>query len=208
MKVDERKGDTLAMRHILFRIQQSDSAAAATDRRADSLARIAASSDQAGKLDEAARVLRIPIVRTEAVEGSSVTLNGRFIPSVGPWAFQGARPGESSELFDAEDGYYLARLDSITPGGVQQIATSKGRDIYDKATAVRTVAVLASKLASGDAGGAVLNNLGEVVGLAFAVAPDRHSTSYAVPTVVIREFLAEVAGGDRGKLPGACLQSK
>src|SRR5207253_2523024 len=46
IRVDERKGDTISVRHILLRIQQSDSAAARTDRRADSLARMAASSDQ------------------------------------------------------------------------------------------------------------------------------------------------------------------
>ena len=125
IKLDERKGDTLSLRHILYRIQQSDSAAALTDRRADSLARIAASSDDPAKFDEAARVLRVPIVRTEAIEGNSVTLNGRFIPSVGPWAFQGAQPGETSELFDAEDGYYLARLDSITPGGILTLDQAK-----------------------------------------------------------------------------------
>jgi peptidyl-prolyl cis-trans isomerase D len=125
IKLDERKGDTLSMRHILYRIQQSDSAAALTDRRADSLARIAASSDQAGKLDEASRVLRIPIVRSDVIEGNPVTLNGRFVPSVGPWAFQGASPGETSELFDAEDGYYLARLDSITPGGILSLDEAK-----------------------------------------------------------------------------------
>ncbi len=126
IKLDERKGDTLSMRHILYRIQQSDSAAARTDRRADSLARIAASSDQGAKLDEAARTLRIPIVRTEAIEGNSITLDGRFIPSVGPWAFQGVKPGETSELFDSEDGYYLARLDSITPGGIISLERAKG----------------------------------------------------------------------------------
>ncbi len=126
IKLDERKGDTLSMRHILYRIQQSDSAAARTDRRADSLARIAASSDQGAKLDEAARTLRIPIVRTEAIEGNSITLDGRFIPSVGPWAFQGVKPGETSELFDSEDGYYLARLDTITPGGVISLEQAKG----------------------------------------------------------------------------------
>jgi peptidyl-prolyl cis-trans isomerase D len=125
IKLDERKGDTLALRHILYRIQQSDSAAAATDRRADSLSRIAASSDQPGKLDEAARTLRIPVVGTVVIEGNAATLNGRFIPSVGPWAFQGAKPGETSELFDAEDGYYLARLDSLTPGGVLSLDQAK-----------------------------------------------------------------------------------
>src|SRR5204863_2263963 len=54
IRLDERKGDTLTLHHILLRIQQSDSAAARTDRRADSLARIAASSDQPAKFDEAA----------------------------------------------------------------------------------------------------------------------------------------------------------
>lgn len=122
---------------------------------------------------------------------------------------------EAPALVDAAPGIEVATFGypgggglAITPGGIQQLATSKGRDIYDKGVALRTVAVLASKLASGDAGGAVLNNLGEVVGMAFAVAPDRPTTAYAVPSVVIRQFISDVDAGDRGKLPGACLQRK
>ena len=125
IRVDERKGDTINVRHILLRIQQSDSAAARTDRRADSLARMAASSDQPSKFDEAARTLHIPVIKSSVVEGNAVTVNGQFVPSVGPWAFQGARPGETSELFDAEDGYYLARLDSLTPGGTLSLDQAK-----------------------------------------------------------------------------------
>ena len=125
IKVDARKGDTTTLSHILLRIQQSDSAAARTDRRADSLARLAASTDQPAKFDEAARILHIPVIKTPVVEGNAVTVNGQFIPSVGPWAFQGAKPGETSELFDAEDGYYLARLDSLTPGGTQSLDQAK-----------------------------------------------------------------------------------
>jgi len=121
IRVDDRKGDTISLHHILLRIQQSDSAATRTDRRADSLSRIAATSDQPSKLDEAARALHIPILRSSVIEGNPLTINGQFIPSVGPWAFQGAKPGETSELFDADDGYYLARLDSLTPGGVQSL---------------------------------------------------------------------------------------
>jgi peptidyl-prolyl cis-trans isomerase D len=128
IKIDSRKGDTLTLRHILLPIQQSDSAAARTDRRADSLARIAASTDQPGKFDSAARVLHLPILRAEAIEGNSLTVNGQYIPSVGPWAFQGAKPGETSELFDVEDGYYLARLDSLTAGGTAPLDVAK-RDI-------------------------------------------------------------------------------
>ncbi|HVS59364.1 MAG TPA: peptidyl-prolyl cis-trans isomerase [Gemmatimonadaceae bacterium] len=125
IKLDSRKGDTLTLHHILLRIQQSDSAAARTDRRADSLARMAASADQPAKFDSAARALQIPILRAQAIEGNSLTVNGQYIPSVGPWAFEGAKPGETSELFDAEDGYYLARLDSLTPGGTLSLDQAK-----------------------------------------------------------------------------------
>jgi peptidyl-prolyl cis-trans isomerase D len=129
IKVDSRKGDTLTLRHILLPIQQSDSAAARTDRRADSLARMAASvTDQPSRFDSAARAMHIPILRATAIEGNPLTVNGQYIPSVGPWAFEGAKPGETSELFDAPDGYYLARLDSLTPGGVASLDVAK-RDI-------------------------------------------------------------------------------
>jgi peptidyl-prolyl cis-trans isomerase D len=125
IKLDARKGDTLTVSHILLRIQQSDSAAAKTDRRADSLARMAASSDQPAKFDSAARALQIPVIRSSVIEGNALTVSGQYIPSVGPWAFQGAKPGETSELFDAEDGYYLARLDSLTPGGTLSLDQAK-----------------------------------------------------------------------------------
>ena len=126
IRLDARKGDTLSLHHILLRIQQSDSAATRTDRRADSLSRIAATTDQPAKFDEAARELHIPVLKSSVVEGNPLTINGQFIPSVAPWAFQGAKPGETSELFDAEDGYYLARLDSLTPGGVMSLDQAKG----------------------------------------------------------------------------------
>jgi peptidyl-prolyl cis-trans isomerase D len=125
IRLDSRKGDTITLHHILLRIQQSDSAAARTDRRADSLARMAASADQPAKFDSAARALHIPILRAQTIEGNSLTVDGRYIPSVGPWAFEGAKPGETSELFDAEDGYYLARLDSLTPGGTLSLDQAK-----------------------------------------------------------------------------------
>jgi peptidyl-prolyl cis-trans isomerase D len=125
IRLDARAGDTLTLSHILLRIQQSDSAAAKTDRRADSLSRMAASIDQPTKFDSAARVLQIPVIRANVIEGNPLTVNGQYIPSVGSWAFEGARPGETSELFDADDGYYLARLDSLTPGGTQSLDQAK-----------------------------------------------------------------------------------
>ena len=138
IRVDEHKGDTLAIRHILIPIVQSDSAATATDRLADDLAKIAASSDKPEVLDEAARKLGIPIKHGVVQETDALTIDGKFIPSVGPWAFGGAKVGETSDLFDAEDGYYLGRLDSLTKGGVPSL---------DQATPqVRAVLAIQKKL--------------------------------------------------------------
>jgi peptidyl-prolyl cis-trans isomerase D len=86
---------------------------------------MAASSDVPAKFDSAARALHIPVLKAQVIEGNALTVNGRYIPSVGPWAFEGGKPGETSELFDAEDGYYLARLDSITPGGTLSLDQAK-----------------------------------------------------------------------------------
>ncbi len=138
IKVDEKKGDTIAVRHILLPIAQSDSAATLTDRRADELAKIAGSSDKPGVLEEASRALGIPIKRAAVVETDPLTIDGKFVPSVGPWAFQGAKPGETSELFDAEDGYYLGRLDSLTKGGIPSVEEATPQ--------IRTVLAIQKKL--------------------------------------------------------------
>jgi peptidyl-prolyl cis-trans isomerase D len=117
IRVDSKKGDTLSLRHILVRIQASDSSSARIDREADDLAKEAAQSDQGSKLDSAAQRLKLPIMHVSALEDEPAILGGRVIPSVSAWAFGGAKRGETSELFDDDNGYYLARLDSIHPGG-------------------------------------------------------------------------------------------
>ena len=117
IRVDERKGDTLALRHILLRIQPSDSNEAKIDRQADELSKAAASSEQGAKLDTAAKRLGLKEFAVVALEDEPASYDGRAIPSVSAWAFGGAHVGETSELFDDETGYYLARLDSLTESG-------------------------------------------------------------------------------------------
>lgn len=117
IRVDARQGDTLALRHILVPIAQSDSSAARVDRRADSLANVAASSDDPRKFDAAVQRFGLRPVRVTAFENEPLSFAGKPVPSVSAWAFGGARPGETSELYDAPNAYYLARLDSITAGG-------------------------------------------------------------------------------------------
>lgn len=121
LRTEQRKGDSVAIRHILLKIGQSDSAAARTDRKADSLANLAANADSPAKFDNASRTLKLPAVRLTAIEGEPLTMGGRYVPSVSAWAFGGTRPGETSELFDDENGYYLARLDSVTHGGAPRL---------------------------------------------------------------------------------------
>ena len=117
IRLDSRKGDTLSLHHILIRIEASDTATARTDKQADSLSRAAASSEQGSKLDSAAKRLGLKVVQVEATENQPATYSGQIVPSVSAWAFSGAHPGETSELFDDENGYYLARLDSLQQGG-------------------------------------------------------------------------------------------
>ena len=126
IRVDARQGDTLSVRHILVPIAQSDTSAARTDRRADSLASAAASGDDPRKFDAAVARFALPVRRVTAFENEPLSYAGRPVPSVSAWAFSGARPGETSELYDAPDAYYLARLDSLTEGGPQPFEAVKG----------------------------------------------------------------------------------
>ena len=121
IRVDERKGDTLALRHILVPIRQRDSAAVAVDRRADSLANVAAERTERAALDSAARLLGLTPRQAEVGEGQPLMIDGQYVPSVSAWAFSGVAEGETSELFDAEDGYFVARLDSLEVGGAASI---------------------------------------------------------------------------------------
>jgi peptidyl-prolyl cis-trans isomerase D len=116
IKVDSKKGDTLSLRHILVPIQPSDTATSRVDKEADSLAKMAAQAEGT-KLDSAADHLNLPIYHLTASENQPAMLGGRIVPSASAWAFGGAKPGDISEMFDDENGYYVARLDTLREGG-------------------------------------------------------------------------------------------
>ncbi|MGQ0643575.1 MAG: peptidyl-prolyl cis-trans isomerase [Gemmatimonadaceae bacterium] len=125
IRVDSRNGDTLDVRHILLRVQQSDSAALRTDRRADSLARIAAEQTTPEKFDTAAKVLKLTTESLTAIEGQPLAGPSGVLAGVSAWAFGGSERGETSSLFDTEEAYYLARLDSVQRGGVAPLDNVK-----------------------------------------------------------------------------------
>jgi len=117
IKVDKRAGDSLTLRHILLRVQQSDSSAVAVDRMADSLwAQVGGGDKKGTRFDSVARKFGLPVSRLVAFEGEALSQGGRPVPSVSAWAFT-AQAGEISDLIDSDDAYYLARLDTLVPGG-------------------------------------------------------------------------------------------
>lgn len=153
IRKDSQKGDTLGLHHILIRITQTDSNAVRTDRRADSLSRIAAGADDPQRLDSAAKVLGLQVEKVIAFEGEpAMSQLGRPIPSVSAWAFGGPRVGEISDLYDSDDVYVLARLDSLVEGGVPRfeearddirrilIGRKKAQSFLPQATALATQA--------------------------------------------------------------------
>ena len=125
IKVDEKKADTIAVRHILLRFQQSDSSASRTDKEADQLAKMAAAQTTPQPFDSAAKVLKLTPAQGIAIEGEPLTVSGQYVPSVSAWAFSGVKPGETSDLFDTDNGYVLARLDSVSTGGLAPLAQAR-----------------------------------------------------------------------------------
>jgi peptidyl-prolyl cis-trans isomerase D len=154
MRVDEHKGDSIAIHHILKFIRQGDSAATRTDTRADTLAKLAAGATEPAKFDEAAKKLGLLISRLNIEEGAPATYLGHTVPSASGWAFGGAKVGESSDLFDDEQGYYLVRLDSLSAGGVPPFADLKDqlRELVGHQKALDALMPKAKAFASAAAG--------------------------------------------------------
>jgi S1-C subfamily serine protease len=82
----------------------------------------------------------------------------------------------------------------ISPFEVGEVITARGRDIYDDARTERQVMVLAADLEPGDSGSALIDTEGRVVGVAFAVAPDRSGVAYALATSELEAVFADGIG--------------
>lgn len=92
---------------------------------------------------------------------------------------------------------------SIAPAKVHREITAVGRDLYDTETTRRKVLVLAAQLAQGDSGGPLVNANGDVIGVAFAIAPDKPGTSYALDVDELNAVLDQPL--DTPVSAGACV---
>jgi S1-C subfamily serine protease len=92
----------------------------------------------------------------------------------------------------------------VSPAEIRQQVEAVGRDLYDSHLTRRQVFILAADLAPGDSGGALADGAGRVVGVAFAIAPDRPGTAYALTDDELSAVLVEPRGRAE---TGPCLTS-
>jgi len=90
---------------------------------------------------------------------------------------------------------------AVSPARIDSKVTAEGLDLYGSHRSRREVLVLAARLAPGDSGGALVDRTGSVVGVAFAIAPDRSATAYALSSTELRAALAapRTAAGNTGR---------
>lgn len=172
IRIDDAKGDSLHVRHILVPIDLAGAHRDSVETVADSLDRIVAERDSGWLLDSAARRLHLPLATApRIVDGDRVVLGRYVIPDIGVWAFQ-HRIGETSPVIQGEVAYYVFRLDSLQKEGVAplrqvrdqvdyQVRLEKKAQLWKTRTQQLASALAASPLASAAAAqGVAVQRLG------------------------------------------------
>ncbi len=129
----------------------------------------------------------IALLRVEGVDTEPLTLGE---PSVGDRGAIYGHPG-GGELRAA-------------PFDVADRVQAEGKDLFGDKRIVRDVLVLSATLRPGDSGAPVVRDDGIVIGIAFAVAPDRSTVGYALTS---DELQAVMAGSHESSVStGRCLR--
>jgi S1-C subfamily serine protease len=110
-----------------------------------------------------------------------------------------AEDGTAAAVFGYPGGQDELR---IAPAVVADHQIALGRDIYDRNVASREILILAADVRRGDSGSAVVDPSGQVVGVLFALAPDRPATAYALDAAELHRLLDEPR--DPSTSSGAC----
>jgi peptidyl-prolyl cis-trans isomerase D len=127
IRVDQAKGDSLKVRHILIPVELQGAHLDEVEARADTLERQAAERTGPFVLDSAAKRLGLVVSPAyQVTQGERFTVGRYAIPDVSVWAFE-APVGETSPVIEALPAYYVFRLDSVVEGGVPPLDQVRGR---------------------------------------------------------------------------------
>jgi S1-C subfamily serine protease len=129
----------------------------------------------------------IALLRVDGIESAPLVLGE---PSVGDQGAIYGHPG-GGDLRAA-------------PFDVAERVQAEGKDLFGDKRIVRDVLVLSSTLRPGDSGAPVVRDDGIVIGVAFAVAPDRSSVGYALTSDELEAVLA--SPHDTAASTGRCLR--
>jgi len=111
------------------------------------------------------------------------------VPNLGeqPLTISRDRQGATGAVYGHPGGGPLR----AAPAKIASIVRAEGTDIYDRQKSVRNVLILAAELHPGDSGGVLVDLTGQVMGVAFAIAPDKSTTAYALADSELRTALAK-----------------
>ncbi|MGH7521283.1 MAG: peptidyl-prolyl cis-trans isomerase [Gemmatimonadales bacterium] len=127
VRVDQAKGDSLKIRHILIPVALQGEHLDQVESRADTLERQAAERTGPAVLDSVARRLGLQVSPVyQVLQGSRFELGRRVIPDVSVWAFE-APVGETSPVIEAAAAYYVFQLDSVKEAGVPPLEQIRAR---------------------------------------------------------------------------------
>ena len=119
-----------------------------------------------------------------------------------PLAMGDGKTGDVGAVFGHPNGQDRVQ---VHPAQVSQRVRAVGRDLYDTHTTRRDVFILAAVLQPGDSGGPLVNVNGTVIGVAFAIAPDKPDTAYALTNREVQAVLAAQSPTAVGT--GSCLSA-
>ena len=127
------------------------------------------------------------------------------VPGLGqdPLPVGKGKKGDTGAVYGHPGGAELR----AAPALISQKLIAVGRDIYDREETRRNIFVLGANLRPGDSGGALIDKAGSVVGVAFAIAPDKPGTSYALTDEELRPVLTTAGTATNEVSTGRCLDA-
>jgi S1-C subfamily serine protease len=124
------------------------------------------------------------------------------VPGLGesPLSIGTGKVGETAAVYGHPNGQNPLFL---APAEIAQNVTAVGQNLYNTHQTSRNVFILSAVLFPGDSGSPLVDQSGAVVGVAFAIAPDRPSTAYALASSELEAVLAVPRAG--AVATGPCL---